>query len=56
MLFLMFVSLKIGACTDLGTGAMSVEIVQVETLLGVGRCGEGFLGEPGVGYRVHLLL
>lgn len=28
---------------------MSVEILQVGILLGVGPCGEGFLGEPGAG-------
>lgn len=49
MLFLMFLSLKIGVCTDRGTGAMSVEILQVGILLGMGPCGEGFLGEPGAG-------
>jgi hypothetical protein len=47
MLFLMFISLKISVYTDGGTGAMSVEIRQVEKFLGVRPGGEGFLGVGG---------
>lgn len=49
----MFMSPKIGVCTDRGSEAMSMEILQVEKFLRVGPCGEGFLGGGEGGHTQH---